>query len=158
MNGAEGSRNVSTAVCLAIVSLVVSLGYMLLKTPVFFLWSYGLLAAVLFVLNMRGCIKYQGSRKLLAWSVLSYMFGFLLWNIDNELCYDVRDMRSSAPFLLKPMTQLHAWWHFFAGIGTFLCIAFSVHLRLKALGYEPSLRVSSLGFTSKGLGFSGSRN
>ena len=142
VNGTEGSHSMRTAVALSLVSVVVSLGYMLLKTPLFFLWAYGLLAAFLFVLNMRGCIKYGGSRKLLAWSVLSYMFGFMLWNIDNELCYEVRDFRTDAPVLLRPMTQLHAWWHFFAGIGTFLCIAFSVHLRLKALGYEPTLRVN----------------
>jgi len=141
VEGAEGAHNLRTAFILIFVSITVSLGYILVKTPTFFLWSYGLLAALLFLLNMRGCIKHKGSRTLLAWSVISYMFGFLLWNIDNEMCYDVRDLRERTPTFLRPMTQLHAWWHFFAGIGTFLCIAFSLHLRLCALGYKPSLRL-----------------
>lgn len=141
IRGAEGGSNVVTAVILTLVSIMITFGYIVIKNPVFFLWSYGVLATILFILNVRGCLILQGSRKLLACSVVSYMFGFLLWNIDNEMCYTVRDIRNSTPLLFKPMTQLHAWWHFFAGLGTFLCITFSTHLRLCALGYEPSLRV-----------------
>ena len=42
------------------------------------------------------------------------------------------------------VTQLHAWWHFFAGLGTYLHILSSSLLRMKLLGYKVDVRVSSL--------------
>ena len=34
---------------------------------------------------------------------------------DNELCSSVQQLRSGLPPLLAPLTQLHGWWHLFAG-------------------------------------------
>ena len=36
-------------------------------------------------------------------------------NPDNHLCGGLTLARTSLPLLLQPATQLHAWWHLFAG-------------------------------------------
>lgn len=51
-----------------------------------------------------------------------YLFGFFLWNIDNIFCQNLTDLRIDflAPKLglVGPLTQLHGWWHIFAGYAT----------------------------------------
>merc|ERR1712224_438943 len=54
VKGKENTLGVRTAVTLSVISAIVSLGYLILKTPVFFLWSYGLLVAALFLLHLNG--------------------------------------------------------------------------------------------------------
>ncbi|XP_066927401.1 alkaline ceramidase 3-like [Clytia hemisphaerica] len=136
----KDSVNKSLIVILISISLSITLIYGSLKNPLIFLWSYGVLAAALFILNIRGCLNYNGSPKLLASASFNYGFGFILWNLDNEYCYRVRDTRKSLPGLIAPVTQLHAWWHFFAGVGTFLTIVYIIHLRLTCLGVNPFLQ------------------
>ncbi|XP_066934248.1 alkaline ceramidase 3-like [Clytia hemisphaerica] len=102
------------------------------------LWRVG--CRLVYILNIRGCLNYNGSPKLLASASFNYGFGFILWNLDNEYCYRVRDTRKSLPGLIAPVTQLHAWWHFFAGVGTFLTIVYIIHLRLTCLGVNPFLQ------------------
>lgn len=134
------SRNTRLALLLTSISVLITTLYATFKNPLIFLWSYGLLAAVLLSLNIRGCIKYNGSKSLLLLATASYGFGFVLWNIDNELCYSVRDVRGALPGVIAPATQLHAWWHFFAGVGTFFTIICIVHLRIVCMGYNPGLK------------------
>ena len=59
-----------------------------------------------------------------------YGSGFLLWNLgelkisqssaklnplENAFCPQVERVRSNLPPILAPLTQLHGWWHLFAG-------------------------------------------
>lgn len=138
--GKENVINQTLVVVLSLISFLVTIIYIGLKNPLVFLWCYGLMVATLLVLHIRACIKYEGSKKLLAWSTLSYGLGFILWNIDNEFCYQVRDIRASLPGFLQPLLQLHAWWHVLAGIGTFLSITFCINLRIKCLGFTPQVK------------------
>ena len=42
----------------------------------------------------------------------SFLLGFLLWNIDNHFCNNLKSIRNQiGP--LGPATQLHGWWHIF---------------------------------------------
>jgi dihydroceramidase len=61
-----------------------------------------------------------------------YVFGFILWNIDNAFCLNLREFRRSQP-LLGHVTQLHSWWHIFAGLGTYLHIVLSSRVRMEYL-------------------------
>lgn len=137
------SSNKKLIFILTFIAVFVTVIYSTFKNPLIFLWSYGILATSLFLLNIRGCLKYglnSSSPKLLGMASLNYGFGFILWNLDNEYCYRVRDVRNNVPVVMAPVTQLHAWWHFFAGVGTFLTIIYIIHLRLVCLGIQPTLQ------------------
>ena len=57
----------------------------------------------------------------------SYFLGGVVWNLDNHVCAGLTRLREEASgrpasHLMRPLTQLHAWWHFFSGYGTYLFI------------------------------------
>lgn len=131
--------NKPLAAFLSMLSLVITTVYVTVSNPEFFLWAYGLMAASLFVASVYFCCVYRASWRLLMSAQISYSLGFVLWNIDNEMCMGVREIRAILPFFIAPITQLHAWWHFFAGVGTYLSIVFSINLRLTCLGYNSQL-------------------
>ena len=54
-------------------------------------------------------------------SLATYGFGFAVWNVDNLFCGDVRAVRNALPAVIRPLTQLHAWWHA-AQLGTYMSI------------------------------------
>lgn len=66
-------------------------------------------------------------RQLFRNSVLAYGSGFALWVIDKNFCDQLRSARSCVGFVLAPLFQFHAHWHFLAGLGTYLlCVAIQV--------------------------------
>eukprot|EP00794_Sanderia_malayensis_P011350 gene11350-12534_t len=171
LNSKENVMNRQLVILFAILSFLISVIYVVVVNPAFFQFSYAVLATSLFsltVYNYRqdvfrvyqlnttrinnvigilrnycnyGFRKYRGSLALLVISVSSYLFGFVLWNIDNNFCPHMRHAREALPSFVKPITQLHAWWHTFAGAGTYVSILYGTHLRLKCLGYKPVLKV-----------------
>ncbi|GFR60865.1 alkaline ceramidase 3, partial [Elysia marginata] len=59
-------------------------------------------------------------------ALFSYAFGFLLWNVDNIFCSQLRSIRALPPGQASGMLlECHAWWHIFAGFGTYMGILFS---------------------------------
>lgn len=63
----------------------------------------------------------QRYRRLFWFGLLSYGTGFLLWNIDNLACTQLRGWRARlaagpVPWL-SPLLQLHAWWHLLTAYG-----------------------------------------
>lgn len=60
-----------------------------------------------------------------------YLGGFIVWNIDNFFCSSLRGLReSNMPSGLKPLTQLHGWWHVLAGYATYMHILHCIFYRL----------------------------
>ena len=53
--------------------------------------------------------------KLFTAGLLLYGTAFLLWNIDNEFCPVLERVRAASPGPLRPLTQLHGWWHVLVG-------------------------------------------
>jgi len=137
----ENKLNIYTASICTFVSLFITWVYIYGKDPMIFLICYSILATLLLALHIQKCIKHNGDRSLLAWGTASYMLGFTFWMIDNEMCSHMRTTRDALPDFLRPFAQFHALWHFFAGIGTYLSISFSINLRIRCLGYEPSKRL-----------------
>ena len=43
-----------------------------------------------------------------------------MWNVDHMFCDTVRRVRSDVPAALRPLTQLHGWWHVGAGYATYI--------------------------------------
>ena len=74
-----------------------------------------------------------------------YLGAFFLWQIDNNFCPQITELRASIGSLLAPVTQLHAWWHFGTGFGTYMHIVTSAALRCEALGIPYEIKVSITG-------------
>lgn len=82
------------------------------------------------------------------WFILSigmYFVGFCVWNVDNMFCSNLRDTREQLPSLLSPLTQLHAWWHCFAGYGSYLSILYLHEARLTVLKQQGKIELGTLG-------------
>ena len=74
-------------------------------------------------------------------SLILYLGAFFVWNIDNIYCSEIIQLRSVLGSVLAPVTQLHAWWHFGTGLGTYIHIVTSASLRCEALGIPYEIKV-----------------
>ncbi|OXA52326.1 alkaline ceramidase 3 [Folsomia candida] len=105
--------------------------YLSLKNPVIHQVMYGMGVLVVLSLDLR-LVNFNQCRtctKLLSAGFFLYTFGFGVWNIDNQLCSQITELRSQLPTSLRPLTQLHAWWHLLAGYATFIHSLFIIHAR-----------------------------
>lgn len=121
--------NLPLFIFLASFAILFTALYLLWPQPVFQHVSYGVLVLTSYALEIRllrikGC---QICKKLFILSTTIYLFGFLLWNIDNLFCNNLRSMRMKIPSAFDPLTQLHGWWHCLAGYGTYLQVLFTIH-------------------------------
>ncbi len=119
-----------------------------LTNPVFHEICYGLQVLVIVIENVYIIKKLKMSPRLYGLSFGYYIFGFLLWNIDNQMCSQLKDFRHKIDFyiqifnnqsnetiflgsillkflnlilmILKSFTELHAMWHLFTGYGAYL--------------------------------------
>jgi len=77
-----------------------------------FLVFYG--AGVIFLILKTLALSHkhdpQQRSHLHLYAIMCYSFGYILWNLSRTFCATT-----------KPL-HLHAWWHFFAGLGTFLAV------------------------------------
>ena len=81
-----------------------------------------------------------------------YILGFILWNIDNEMCQSLQKIRSQIyPEGLTPLTQLHGWWHLLAGYATHLHIQSCIHHRQIYLKEEVEFKLTWIGLEVKRL-------
>uniref|UniRef100_A0A3B3IPC8 Alkaline ceramidase n=1 Tax=Oryzias latipes TaxID=8090 RepID=A0A3B3IPC8_ORYLA len=105
---------------LFVFSMSVSLVYLQWKEPVFHQVMYGVLVACLVMRSIFIVTwVYPWLRPLCYASLAIFMLGFLLWNIDNIFC---EQLRRVLPPGLGVLTQFHAWWHIFTGLGSYLHI------------------------------------
>ncbi|XP_071950596.1 alkaline ceramidase 3-like [Antedon mediterranea] len=132
-NSPENSHNYPLGAFLCLYAAITTFCYLLIINPLFHQAAYGTLVTGL-LLRMIYCVKYEGfSKSLFLFSTVIYGTGFIIWNIDNIFCPNVRSLRDTLPVYVAPVTQLHAWWHVFAGLGTQANIAFGIALRYKFL-------------------------
>ncbi|XP_048453831.1 alkaline ceramidase 3-like [Rhincodon typus] len=84
---------------------------------------------------------YPWLRPLAYTSLGVFLMGFILWNVDNIFCNNLRDIRQKLPFqILGAMTHFHAWWHILTGLGSYLHILFSMYTRTLYLKYRPKVK------------------
>lgn len=95
--------------------------------------------------------RYKLKKRLYLISFIYYMFGFLLWNIDNKFCDVLKTYRAnvesffhldSAPewqkvifnciiVTLKALSEFHSLWHIFTGYAAFMTILFIVEVHFQ---------------------------
>ncbi|KAJ2762832.1 alkaline ceramidase ydc1, partial [Coemansia nantahalensis] len=74
---------------------------------------------LLFRLNLFGC--------------LGMLAGFLVWNVDNIFCHQLRSYRAYVGAPLDAVLQLHGWWHILTAYGCSGLLLWGHMLRLARL-------------------------
>ena len=124
------------------------------KNPVFHEAAYGVLVATLMFMDIKLNMDQNSKR---GWQIFwlgffLYILGFILWNIDNEMCQSLQKIRSQIyPEGLTPLTQLHGWWHLLAGYATHLHIQSCIHHRQIYLKEEVEFQLTWIGLEVKRL-------
>nr|XP_057943814.1 alkaline ceramidase 3 isoform X2 [Doryrhamphus excisus] len=137
----DNSVSLVPVALLFIFSVTVTVVYLMWKEPVFHQVMYGALVACL-VLRSVFIVTwvYPWLRPLCYTSLGVFLFGFLLWNIDNIFCDSLRTSRQTLPSGVGVLTQFHAWWHIFTGLGSYLHILLSLQIRSTYLKYRPKVK------------------
>lgn len=141
--------NPRLAVCMSLFALLFTLAYLYHPLPALQHGSFALLAVSSFLMQVQ-MMRAQRCRRcpvLFCLAFVTYLAGFLLWNVDKFYCDNLTSLRDSTPGWLSPSTQLHAWWHCLAGHGTYMSVLLSIHLHYD---YHPrpglSLEISKTGW------------
>jgi dihydroceramidase len=95
-----------------------------------FLICYGSGVMFLFYRTRQLNLKYnsRGTVTLLESALLFYGGGFCFWLTDRNFCPHVKSL------------YLHCFWHFGAGVGTFLAVLCWMWLRYESLGMKPKVQ------------------
>ncbi|KAF8861305.1 alkaline phytoceramidase, partial [Acephala macrosclerotiorum] len=59
-----------------------------------------------------------------------FVWGYVLWNVDNEFCAELRSLRDAVGMPLGFVLELHGWWHIFTGLAVYYYMVFIEYLRL----------------------------
>ncbi|KAJ3044388.1 Alkaline ceramidase 3 [Rhizophlyctis rosea] len=131
----------SMIITLIFYSIFVTAVYVHLRDPVFHQVSYAILVAITALVpiaHMRRLSKLVPGvgRTLVTLYVVSlgsYLFGFLLWNIENFHCDTFRAWRERVGYPWRVVAELHAWWHVLTAYGTYGSIILCQYMRALAL-------------------------
>lgn len=55
--------------------------------------------------------------------LVAFVGGFLIWNLDNIFCSEVRRLRRAIGLPWAVLLEGHGWWHLLTGIGTSITMA-----------------------------------
>ncbi|CDZ97090.1 Alkaline ceramidase [Phaffia rhodozyma] len=71
----------------------------------------------------------------------SFLAGFLLWNVDNEMCDSIENIRKVWGWWgYGLILEGHAWWHLLTGVGTYRMVTASILLLATIKSTDPSER------------------
>ncbi|KAJ3207985.1 Alkaline ceramidase 3 [Dinochytrium kinnereticum] len=136
------SRRPLVVAFLALYSSAVTAVYLYIRNPLIHEVSYGLLVAISIYVPIRQIYwfkgihpeRFSGMAKLFGTSVVCYLTGFLVWNVENQTCDHVRSLRSDVGYPYRVAFELHAWWHFFTAVGCYGGALLTCYARLLAIG------------------------
>ncbi|XP_043215699.1 alkaline ceramidase 3-like [Amphibalanus amphitrite] len=136
-----------------VYSALFSLSYLYYPNPLFHQVNYGVASVAITLLDIKllRTQKDRTVRHLFYLGVMLYALAFALWNLDNHGCQSLVRLRSTLPPVLRPFTQLHAWWHIFAGYATYIHILYCVKARYNILQEKSHITLGAMGFTVRRL-------
>ncbi|KAK7483166.1 hypothetical protein BaRGS_00025570, partial [Batillaria attramentaria] len=103
--------------------------------------AYALMVFTMLFGSLRIVLKHKVHWTLYLTSIITYTSGFLLWNVDNLLCHQLRSLRrEQIHSAATPLFECHAWWHILAGVGTYLSLLFITHTRYSILKKSPQVK------------------
>ncbi|KAJ1658968.1 alkaline ceramidase ydc1 [Dispira simplex] len=128
---------------LAAYSGLVTAIYLYNRDPVFHQVSYALEVVVIVVRNAyllshipaqepgeSGPCTRQVLRRLYMQGAAAFLLGFILWNVDNIMCTQLRTMRAQLAPPFDILLQFHGWWHILTGLGCYYCILTTQYMRI----------------------------
>ncbi|KAJ1965024.1 alkaline ceramidase ydc1 [Dipsacomyces acuminosporus] len=138
----KAGTDVLMSLALAGYSAVVTVVYLQVRNPVFHQVAYALEVFTILIRSTMHQIEirktnwqaYREMQQLFWLGAGSFGLAFVLWNVDNIFCSDLRAIRNSVPPVLAPFFQLHAYWHIGTAIGCYATILYQQYLRLVMLG------------------------
>lgn len=71
--------------------------------------------------------------KMLIWGSIYAQLAFFPWIIDLKLCPHVQWVRELLWSPLRPVTQLHLWWHMISGYAAYILIVHTCQARIVSL-------------------------
>ncbi len=129
-----GRPNYVVAVFLLLYCVAFTVVYLTFKNPLIHEGMFIVLSVSLIALGFKMNVQSYARKsvKLFGVGLACYALGGIVWNLDNHICPQLTAMRrDTLPGVMKPLSQLHAWWHFFSGYGTYLVIVAFIGYRLQ---------------------------
>jgi dihydroceramidase len=148
---AKGTGGPLLPLLLAGTAVLITVSYLALPNPVLHQVSYG---AIQIATALRVLYLLYSSRSPLVsapeqrerirasyrFGAAVFIFGFVVWNIDNIFCEGLRVLRAKVGNVPGILFEGHAWWHILTGYGAY-------HLVCSASLLSLSLRVSPDAYT-----------
>ncbi|KAJ5190781.1 uncharacterized protein N7498_009766 [Penicillium cinerascens] len=66
---------------------------------------------------------------MVTYGLSMFLGGFLIWNLDNQFCSQIRRLRRTVGLPWGIFLEGHGWWHIMTGIGAYLYIVWGIWLR-----------------------------
>nr|ODN91694.1 dihydroceramidase [Cryptococcus depauperatus CBS 7841] len=117
-------------------NVFVTVSYICLPNPVYHQAAFAviLITAILrtgaLLLELpKGYPARETTGRLLVRGVTIFALGFVIWNIDNVFCEQLKSIRSFVG-PLGVLVEGHAFWHYMTGYGSFLLFTASTYLHL----------------------------
>ncbi|KAJ3109785.1 Alkaline ceramidase 3 [Phlyctochytrium planicorne] len=136
-------NKIITAVGLTAYAGVISIVYLYYPNPLIHQFSYGLLVSIMvftpfFHIRYISTVQKKGIATsiayLYAFSLITYLGGFVIWNFENFNCDLVRKIKNDLGYPWRVVFELHSWWHYGTGFGTYGSILMQTYLRMLAKG------------------------
>lgn len=136
------------AIMLFTYGLVFTIVYIAFKNPLIMQVMYGILVAVMILVDIRSLIGTKLNSpvvKVYVAGIALYGGGFILWNIDNQFCSGIKHLRGGLSPNAQPFTQLHGWWHLAAGYATYMHTVYCIHQRAQFMKRPTQFSTSWIG-------------
>ncbi|KAK4060695.1 hypothetical protein Trihar35433_10103 [Trichoderma harzianum] len=79
-----------------------------------------------------------------------FLGGFLIWNLDNVFCSQVRQWRHAVGLPWAVLLEGHAWWHLMTGLGAYYYIIWGIWLRQCLDGQDTNIPIDSNAYSANG--------
>ncbi|KAJ5679410.1 hypothetical protein N7462_007654 [Penicillium macrosclerotiorum] len=66
---------------------------------------------------------------MVGYGLSMFLGGFFIWNLDNQFCSQIRQLRRKVGLPWGIFLEGHGWWHIMTGIGAYLYIIWGIWLR-----------------------------
>lgn len=68
--------------------------------------------------------------RLVGTGVGLFLAGFMVWNLDNIYCSDLRAWRDRVGLPWGVLAEGHGWWHLLTAVGSYYQLSYAVYLRI----------------------------
>ncbi|KAJ3411621.1 hypothetical protein HDV05_001990 [Chytridiales sp. JEL 0842] len=75
------------------------------------------------------------------YAIFNFVGGFVIWNVENQFCDDIRSWRQGQGLVGYMFLQLHAWWHYGTAVGSYASCLMNMYVRLLVLGRGESVEL-----------------